>query len=47
VSKTKASYKIKGLKRDTKYYVRVRNVKKKSAVKYVSKWSALKKAKVK
>jgi hypothetical protein len=46
-SRAKALHKIKGLKEGVKYYVRVRNVKKTSAVKYVSKWSAVKSAKVK
>jgi hypothetical protein len=47
VSRSKTSYKIKGLKKGTKYYVRVRNAKKTSTVKYVSKWSAVKSVKVK
>ena len=45
VSKAKASYKIKGLKKGKTYYVRVRNIRKAGKVTYVSKWSAVKKAK--
>lgn len=46
VSKNKKSVRIKGLKKGKTYYVRVRNVKKKGGIKYVSKWSVKKKAKV-
>jgi hypothetical protein len=47
VSKSKTSLKIKGLKKNKTYYVRVRNVKKSTGVRYVSKWSAVCKAKAK
>jgi hypothetical protein len=47
VSKNKKSVKIKGLKKGKKYYVRVRNFKKGYGIKYVSKWSAKKKVKIK
>ena len=46
VNKTKKSSTIKGLKKGT-YYVRVRNVKGSGAKKLVSKWSKVKKIKVK
>ena len=36
--KTKSSYTIKGLKKNTKYYVRIRAYKKSGGVVYVSKW---------
>ena len=38
VKKSKASLKVKGLKKNTKYYVRVRAVRKAGNVKYVGKW---------
>ena len=47
VSKAKASYRIKGLKKGKTYYVRVRNVRKADNKVYVSKWSAVKKAEAK
>ena len=47
VSKKKASCKIKGLKKGKTYYFRVRNVRTKSGTRYVSNWSAVRKAKVK
>ena len=47
VSKAKSSYKIKGLKKGRTYYVRARNIRKANNKTYVSKWSAIKKAKAK
>lgn len=38
VKKSKSSVKIKGLKKNTKYYVRVRAIRKSGNVKYVGKW---------
>ena len=38
VKKSKSSVKIKGLKKNTKYYVRVRAIRKSGSVKYVGKW---------
>lgn len=47
VSKTKSSYKVKGLKAKKKYYVKVRTIKKSGKIKYVSKWSKLRSIKTK
>lgn len=47
VKKSKKSATIKGLKKKTTYYVRVRDVKGSGTGKLVSKWSKVKKAKVK
>jgi hypothetical protein len=47
VSRTKNSLKIKNLKNGKTYYVRVRNLKYKNDKKYVSKWTSVKKVKIK
>ena len=47
VSKKKTSYKIKGLKKGRKYYIRIRNVKKTAEYRYVSGWSSVRRAVVK
>lgn len=45
--KSKTSYKVKGLKKGSVYYVRVRNIKYAYDKKYVSKWSKVRKIKIK
>ena len=47
VSKNKTSYKASKLKKGKTYYIRVRNIKTTTGIKYVSKWSAVKKVKIK
>ena len=47
VSKGKSSYKVKGLKAKTKYYIKVRTIKNINGVKNVSKWSKTKNIKTK
>ncbi|MBQ6152027.1 MAG: leucine-rich repeat protein [Mogibacterium sp.] len=47
ISKGKASYKVKGLKAKTKYYIKIRTIKKINGVKNVSKWSKTKNIKTK
>ena len=47
VSKSKSSYKFKGLRKKTKYYVKVRAIRYSGGTKYVGKWSKVKKIKTK
>ena len=46
LKKTRKSYKLRGLKKGSTYYVRVRNVKKSGSTTYVSSWSKTMKAKI-
>ena len=47
VSKSKSSYKFKGLRKKTKYYVKVRAIRYAGGTKYVGKWSKVKSIKTK
>ena len=47
VSKSKSSFKFKGLKKKTKYYVKVRAIRYAGGTKYVGKWSKVKSIKTK
>ena len=47
VSKSKSSYKFKGLRKKTKYYVKVRAIRYSGGTKYVGKWSKVKSIKTK
>ncbi|MBR3201020.1 MAG: hypothetical protein IKG17_06755, partial [Mogibacterium sp.] len=47
VSKGKSSYKVKGLKAKTRYYIKVRTIKTINGVKNISKWSKTKNIKTK